>query len=69
MHVTFDDVGFHKETKCNDKKVIGTHRLSTLTLLEEHNLILEDNHTEEKEDNIFKICWDMFIQFITRACF
>jgi hypothetical protein len=68
MHVTFEDTALHKEVKCNDKKIIGTRRVSTLTLLETEDLILEDSHEEETEASLFQLMWEWFLHLINRTC-
>ena len=58
----------HKQEHNNSKVILGTRRLSTLTLLETTELIYEDVHDEDKEGTFFYIIVDMVLDFFTRLC-
>jgi len=71
MNTVFDimeAIPVHKQEHNDTKVIIGTRRLSTLTLLETEELIYEDVHDEDKEGSFFYIVIDTLLNFFTRLC-
>ena len=71
MYTVFDimeAVPVHKQEHNDTKVIIGTRRLSTLSLLETEELIYEDVHDEDKEGSFLYVVVETFLNFLTRLC-
>jgi hypothetical protein len=68
MTINMEAIPLHKQEHNDTKVIIGTRRLSTLSLLETTELIYEDMYEEDKEGSLLYVILDTLLDFIHRIC-